>query len=135
MEFLKFDQIQNQVYADLRPEKETVILLNELTSFELPDNLTSGSLNPSKFSRAFPGGTSFSPNYVYVSSFQDETRKPEVVRYLAFPNLPARKDLEALESCYTFQTRKLYEIDGYGLELFSFEGLKSGRKPNLDSSF
>ena len=135
LEFLKFDQIQNQVYADLRPEKETVILLNELTSFELPDNLTSGSLNPSKFSRAFPGGTSFSPNYVYVSSFQDETRKPEVVRYLAFPNLPARKDLEALESCYTFQTRKLYEIDGYGLELFSFEGLKSGRKPNLDSSF
>jgi hypothetical protein len=115
LQFTRFHDLQNRVYEDIRPTRETVILVTEAANFGLL-----GPLSEDDYTRSVSSRRVFSPRYESVEDFVKRTGEPTPWYFMAFPNVDNREAIATLASAFAERRLTRYRWRGYGLDVYRF---------------
>jgi hypothetical protein len=113
LEFVKFRQLFEMAMRDIRPSARTYF-----ASYSKISGFTFSSLDRD-FRLTFETNGTFSPQY--VPGLLKLPRLPNDVYFLDFPNYDSRAEIAMTGGHYPKRTAKVYDINGYQLNVIHFE--------------
>lgn len=116
LEYLKFDQIQSAIFADIRPTWETTFVGNERAELMRPGAVTPEGRRTLRLSDDIVW-----IRYVSVNYLLSQKALPDTVYFMALPNIDNGPDLERLRRVYSVVSRKSYERSGYAVPVYAMQ--------------
>jgi hypothetical protein len=117
LEFLKFGDIQGDIFAALRPEIATALVANrraDRTGRVTPDGRRTLRLDDTLTIR-----------FVTAESIEKRLRRPEIVYFFAFPNFDNTADLDRLQLGYRIDSIRRFRRQGYEIPVYVLRARKS----------
>lgn len=115
LEYLKFDEIQNAIFADIRPTWRTTFVGNERAELMRP-----GAVTP-EGRRTLRVSDTVKVRYLSVNDFERRKAPPDTVYFVAFPNIDNGPDLQRLRRSYSVVSKKSYERSGYAVPVYTMQ--------------
>jgi hypothetical protein len=113
LEYLKFDEIQNAIFADIRPTWRTTFVGNANAQITWPGDVTPEGR------RTLRVWDTVRVRYVSVNNIERRKAPPDTVYFVAFPNFDNGPDLQRLRRSYSVVSRKSYERSGYAVPVYT----------------
>ncbi len=113
LEYLKMHEIQNIMFADLRPTAATKFLAHPQADFFLAGRVTPEG------TRTLGLGDTLDVHYGALYDLDARRVKPERVYFVAFPNFDNGPDLQRLRRTYSVASVKSYERSGYAIPVYT----------------
>jgi hypothetical protein len=113
LEFVAYHDLQNRVFADVRPTAETVFAVDPAADWFLL-----GQLSPGTFARTLRTRDVLRPRYVLPAALVESAAPPAEVYFLAFSNVGQRASLALLGRRYDPVAVKTYTHHGYALTVY-----------------
>lgn len=113
LEYLKFDEIQNAIFADIRPTWRTTFVVNAGAEFMRP-----GAVTP-EGRRTLRVSDTVMVRYLPINDLERRKTPPATVYFVAFPNFDNGPDLQRLRRSYAVVSRKSYERSGYAVPVYT----------------
>jgi hypothetical protein len=113
LEYLKFDEIQSAIFADIRPTWRTAFVGNEKAELTRP-----GAVTP-EGRRTLRVSDTVRVRYLSVNDLERRKPPPDTVYFVAFPNLDNGPDLQRLRRSYSVVSMKSYERSGYAVPVYT----------------
>lgn len=113
LEYLKFDEIQNAIFADIRPTFKTTFVGNAKAEITWPGDVTPEGRRTLRVS------DTVRVRYVSVNDLERRKDPPDTVYFVAFPNFDNGPDLQRLRRSYAVVSRKSYERSGYAVPVYT----------------
>ena len=118
LEHLKFHELQNAIFRDIRPSRGTTFVSNNQADWFLGGRVTPDG------ERSLRLSNTIRVHYADAGSLEQRRAPPETVYFVAFPNFDNGKDLQDLRRNYSAASVKLYERSGYSIPVYTMR-----RKP------
>jgi hypothetical protein len=112
-EYLKFHDLQNAMFHDIRPQTRTVFVANLWADWWLAGRITPDGARTLRLS-----GTE-RVHYASPSSLEKRRSPPETAYFVAFPNFDNNEELRTLRRSYQVVSRKTYEQSGYAITVYT----------------
>lgn len=113
LEYLKLHEIQNTIFADLRPTTMTTFLAHPQADFFL-----AGAVTP-EGNRTLRLRDTLRVHYLAINDLDRRRVKPDLVYFVAFPNFDNGPDLQRLRRTYSVASVKSYERSGYAIQVYT----------------
>jgi hypothetical protein len=113
LEYLKFDEIQSAIFADIRPTWRTTFVGNASAELTRPGAVTLEGRRTLRVS------DTVRIRYLSVDDLERRKVPPDTVYFVAFPNLDNGPDLQRLRRNYAVVSRKSYERSGYAIPVYT----------------
>jgi hypothetical protein len=116
LEFLKFGEIQGDIFAWLRPEVTTAMVANrraDRTGRVTPDGRRTLRLDDTLTIR-----------FVTPENIERRLRRPEIVYFFAFPNFSNDADLDRLQQSYRIESIRHFRRQGYEIPVYVLRAKK-----------
>jgi len=113
LEFLEFGEIQDSIFADLRPTYKTTFVASEHGELTRP-----GAVTP-EGKRTLRIQDTLRIRYLTVDDLDRRRTPPETVYFVALPNLDNGPDFQRLRRKYAVASEKTYERSGYSIAVFT----------------
>jgi hypothetical protein len=116
LEFLKFGEIQGDIFAWIRPEIATALVANrraDRTGRVTPDGRRTLRLDDTLTIR-----------FVTPENIEKRLRRPETVYFFAFPNFSNAADLDRLQQSYRIESIRRFRRQGYEIPVYVLRAKK-----------
>jgi hypothetical protein len=113
LEYLKFDEIQNAIFADIRPTPRTTFVVNASARLTRPGAVTREGRRTLRVS------DTVMVRYLSIDDLERRTIPPDTVYFVAFPNFDNGPDFQRLRRSYAVVSRKSYERSGYAIPVYT----------------
>jgi hypothetical protein len=122
LEFLRFHEIQNDIFTWIRPKVSTTLVANRRA-----DRL--GRVTPDG-RRTIRLYDALQIHFATAESVERRVRRPEVIYFLAFPNFSNVADLTRLRERYFIESVRIFTRSGYAIPVYVFRA-KRTQPPDL----
>jgi hypothetical protein len=122
LEFLRFHEIQNDIYSWIRPGVSTTLVANRRA--DRMGRVTPDGRRTSRLDDAL------TVHFVTAESLERRFRRPEVVFFFAFPNFANVADLTRLRERYLIESVRTFARSGYAIPVYVLRA-KSVQPPEL----
>ncbi len=113
LEYLRFDEIQNAIFADIRPTWRTTFVVSAGAELTRPGAVTLEGRRTLRVS------DTVMIRYLSVNDLERRKPPPDTVYFVAFPNFDNGPDLQRLRRSYSVVSRKSYERSGYAVPVYT----------------
>lgn len=117
LEFLKFGEIQGDIFAWIRPEVSTAMAANRRAD-------RAGRVTPNG-GRTLRLDDALTIRFVTAENLEKRPRRPEIVYFLAFPNFSNAEDLDRLRQGYRIESVRSFHRQGYEIPVYVLRARKS----------
>jgi hypothetical protein len=118
LEYLKFHELQNAMFRDIRPRRGTTFASNNQADWFLGGRVTPDG------ERSLRLSNTIRVHYADAGSLEQLRAPPATVYFVAFPNFDNGKDFQELRRNYFVASVKFYERSGYSIPVYTLR-----RKP------
>jgi hypothetical protein len=118
LEYLKFHELQNAMFRDIRPGRRTIFVADNQADWFLGGRVTPDG------ERSLRLSNTIRVHYADPDSLESRRPPPATVYFVAFPNFDNAKDLQKLRRNYSVASVKSYERSGYSIPVYTMR-----RKP------
>ncbi len=112
LQYLKFHEIQNLIFGDLKPTVKTTFVGTFFVNFYLAQAVTPEG------ERTLRTRDTLLVRYLTVDQVESRKVPPETVYFVAFPNFDNGADFQRLRRNYAVASVKSYEKSGYAISVF-----------------
>jgi hypothetical protein len=121
LEYVKFHELQNSLFHDIRPGARPTFAANLLADWFLGGRVTPDG------DRSLRLSDTFSVRYFGAGFLESLRTPPTTVYFVAFPNFDNGKDFQKLRRNYTVASVKSYERCGYAIPVYTM--LRKPQRP------
>ena len=122
LEYLKFRQILNKIFIDIRPSQNTCFVLAPMSS--CTDWTTISSLD-SNYMMTYKGNNLVTPKIVTVYNVFKLPALPKDVYFIELPFAKNSDLIEALNKSFPLNASKIYDNDGYQINVIHYKRISS----------
>jgi hypothetical protein len=113
LEYLKFHDLQNAMFRDIRPDRRTIFVANTFADWFLGGRVTPDG------ARTLRLPDTVRVHYASPTSLDKRRSPPETAYFVAFPNFDNNEGLRTLRRSYQVVSHKTYEQSGYAITVYA----------------